>query len=292
MKIAFIGTGVMGGPMAINLLKNGHEVRVNTRTRAKAEEVLSAGGTWADSPAEAADGADAAIGIVGLPAEVEKIFLGDQGLLAANQVPGVVIDMATSPPSLARQIDKVARERGAGFLDAPVSGGDVGAIKGTLSIMVGGEQKDFDTMLPAFEAMGATVVHQGPAGSGQRTKLANQILVAVHTMATAEALLFAKRAGLDGATVIKSIGSGAAGSWAINQLGPRMLQEDYDPGFMIHHLVKDLRIATGEIDELGLELPSLKQALEYFELAVEKDMGHLGTQALILVLHEMNHQTP
>ena len=289
MDIAFIGTGVMGEPMAMNLLRNGHGIRVYTRTRAKADALVAAGATWADSPAAAANGADAAIGIVGLPPEVEAIFLGDDGVLAADQRPGVVVDLATSPPSLARRLDEACREHGVGFLDAPVSGGDIGAVKGTLSIMVGGEAEHVDTMMPAFDAMGATIVHQGPAGSGQQTKLANQVLVAAHTMAAAEALLFARQAGLDGMTVIKSVGSGAAGSWAINELGPRMLREDYDPGFMIHHLVKDLRIATEALDELGLELPVLNQARHFFDLAIEKDMGHLGTQALIVVLDEMNN---
>tara|TARA_B100001059_G_scaffold20389_2_gene16564 strand:- start:2692 stop:3570 length:879 start_codon:yes stop_codon:yes gene_type:complete len=284
MKIAFIGTGVMGHSMAGHLMEAGHELVVFTRTRSKANSLLERGARWAKTPAEAADGADMAIAIVGMPHDVEEVFLGDAGILSADTPPPIIIDMTTSPPSLARRIAEAASARGLSAIDAPVSGGDVGARNGTLSIMVGGETPSVATAMPIFELMGKTIVHQGPAGSGQHTKMVNQILIAGGMLGMCEGLRYAQMAGLDGEKVIESVGGGAAGSWSINNLGPRILERDFEPGFFIEHFLKDLTIAFEEAASMGLELKALSMAREFYELAVNEGLGRKGTQALQLLV--------
>ncbi|MDG2095322.1 MAG: NAD(P)-dependent oxidoreductase [Phycisphaerales bacterium] len=284
MKIAFIGTGVMGHSMAGHLMEAGHELVVFTRTRSKANSLLERGARWAKTPAEAADGADMAIAIVGMPHDVEEVFLGEAGILSADTPPPIIIDMTTSPPSLARRIAEAASARGLSAIDAPVSGGDVGARNGTLSIMVGGETPAVATAMPIFELMGKTIVHQGPAGSGQHTKMVNQILIAGGMLGMCEGLRYAQMAGLDGAKVIESVGGGAAGSWSINNLGPRILERDFEPGFFIEHFLKDLTIAFEEAASMGLELKALSMAREFYELAVNDGLGRKGTQALQLLV--------
>ena len=225
-----------------------------------------------------------AIAIVGMPNDVEEVFLGDAGILSADTPPPIIIDMTTSPPSLARRIAEAASARGLSAIDAPVSGGDVGARNGTLSIMVGGETPAVATAMPIFELMGKTIVHQGPAGSGQHTKMVNQILIAGGMLGMCEGLRYAQMAGLDGEKVIESVGGGAAGSWSINNLGPRILERDFEPGFFIEHFLKDLTIAFEEATSMGLELRALTMAREFYELAVSEGLGRKGTQALQLLV--------
>jgi 3-hydroxyisobutyrate dehydrogenase len=242
-KIAWIGTGVMGASMAAHLQNAGHSMFIHSRTKAKAQALLDLGAQWADSPAEAAEGADIAISMVGYPDDVENAHLGKDGTLSSSRPPALVIDMTTSRPTLAQTIAAAARAKSVGSLDAPVSGGDIGAKNATLSIMVGGEQQHFDQALPILSILGKNIVHQGPAGAGQHTKMVNQVLIATNMIGVCEGLLYASRAGLDPLKVIESVGSGAAGSWSINNLGPRMVKRDFNPGFFVDHFIKDLEIA-------------------------------------------------
>ncbi len=283
-EIAWIGIGVMGRSMAGHLLAAGHRLRVHSRTRAKANELVARGARWCDSPAEAADGADLAISIVGMPGDVEAVHLGELGTLAATNPPKVVVDMTTSSPALARTIAERARARGTGAVDAPVSGGDVGARNATLSIMVGGDEAAVAAALPAFERLGKTVVHHGPAGSGQHVKMVNQILIAGTMLGMCEGLRYAESSGLDPEKVLASVGGGAAGSWSIQNLAPRILRGDFEPGFRIDHFLKDLSIALAEARTQGLDLPGLALAERLYRIAVEEGLSGRGTQALIQVV--------
>lgn len=282
MRIGWIGTGVMGRSMAGHLIDAGNHVVIHTRTRAKAEDLLARGAEWANNPASAADRAEVVISMVGLPDEVEAVHLGVSGTLSAATPPRVIVDMSTAPPSLARRISKQASGLGIGSIDAPVSGGDVGARNATLSIMVGGSDEDVAFVRPLFERLGKTIVHQGAAGSGQHCKVVNQILVAAATISMSESLAYAKAAGLDPFKVIESVGGGAAGSWTIQNLAPRVLRGDFAPGFMVDHLVKDLRIAVSEASEMGLDLPSLALAKKLYEELAGAGQGQRGTHAMAL----------
>ena len=288
MQIAFLGTGVMGASMAGHLLDAGHELVLHTRTRAKAEPLIARGAGWADTPMAAAEGSDVALSIVGLPSDVEAVYLGDKGILAAQAPPRLVIDLTTSTPSLARQIHEKAAGRGVASIDAPVSGGDIGARNGTLSIMVGGDPEAVAEARPLFELMGSSIVHQGPAGAGQHTKMVNQILIASSMVGLCEALLYGHKAGLDLAKVIESVGGGAAGSWTINNLGPRMLKRDFEPGFYVEHFLKDLSIALEESAAMGLALPALEQAHAFYERVQAEGLGRKGTQVLLVLLERLN----
>jgi len=288
-RIAWIGTGVMGEPMAGHLLEAGHDVVVNTRTRDRAEGLIARGAVWADSPAEAADGADVAFSMVGYPQDVEAVHLGADGTLAAATPPPYIVDMTTSRPSLAEQVHERAAAIEVGSIDAPVSGGDVGAREATLSIMVGGSEADVEAVRPLLEALGRQVVRQGGAGAGQHTKMVNQILIASNMVGVCEGLLYAVGAGLDPRTVIDSVGAGAAGSWSINNLGPRMIRRDFAPGFYVEHFVKDLGIALDESARMGLALQGLTLARRLYEQVQALDEGRggrMGTQALLLALEQ------
>ncbi|MHC5022984.1 MAG: NAD(P)-dependent oxidoreductase [Planctomycetota bacterium] len=287
-RVAWIGTGVMGAPMAGHLLDSGYELVVHTRTRARAESLLSHGASWADSPADAASGADVAISIVGYPDDVEATHLGPRGTLAADPLPRLLVDMTTSRPSLAIHIAEVAASRGVGSVDAPVSGGDVGAREATLSIMVGGEAAHVEAVRPLLEALGRQVVHQGGPGAGQHTKMVNQVLIASGMIGVCEGLLYASAAGLDPSTVITSVGSGAAGSWSISNLGPRMIRRDFEPGFYVEHFIKDLGIALEEAAHMRLALPGLALARQLYEAVNAQGHGRRGTQALLLALEHLN----
>jgi 3-hydroxyisobutyrate dehydrogenase len=287
-RIGWIGTGVMGASMCGHLLDAGYEVTVTTRTRAKAEPVLELGATWADSPAAVAEQSDVVFTMVGYPSEVEEVLLGDDGVVAHLEPGSIVVDMTSSRPSLAVALATATAERGVGALDAPVSGGDVGARAGTLSIMVGGDQAAFDAVRPCFDVMGKAVVLQGPAGSGQHTKLVNQTLVAGNIVAVCEALLYAQRAGLDVEKVLESVSSGAAASWALSNLAPRMVADDYAPGFFVDHFVKDMEIALDEAARMQLALPGLALAHELYVALQAQGHGRDGTQALILALEAMS----
>ncbi len=286
-QIGWIGTGVMGCPMAGHLLAAGHRLVVHTRTPAKARPLLERGARWADTPAEAAAGADVAFSMVGLPADVEEVHLGPRGTLSGRPLPRNIVDMTTSRPSLAVRIHEAARGRGVGAADAPVSGGDVGAVGATLSIMVGADAELFDAVLPLLERMGRRVIRQGGPGAGQHTKMVNQILIATTMVGACEGLIYARKAGLDPFTVIESVGSGAAGSWTINTLGPRMIERNFEPGFRVDHFIKDLSIALDESLRMGLAVPGLALARRLYEAVRALDGGRggrLGTHALMLAL--------
>jgi 3-hydroxyisobutyrate dehydrogenase len=280
MKIAFVGTGVMGQGMVANLLKAGHDVTVYTRTQAKADRLLALGAKWASSPAESARGADLAISMVGYPNDVEEVWRGPQGFMSSAKPGCVLIDMTTSSPALARSLAAEASAKGFGPLDAPVSGGDRGAREGTLTIMAGGAQKDFDFAQPVFAAMGKTIVLQGAPGTGQLCKLANQIGIASGMIAMAEALAFARATGLNLETTLRSISGGGASSWALLNLAPRVLKGDFAPGFYVKHFVKDIGLALDVCREQKISLPGLELAAKLYADVVAAGEGDAGTQAL------------
>jgi 3-hydroxyisobutyrate dehydrogenase len=280
MKIAFVGTGVMGQGMVANLLKAGHEVTVYTRTQAKADGLLVLGAKWASSPAESARGADIAISMVGYPNDVEEVWRGPQGFMSSAKPGCVLIDMTTSSPALARSLAAEAAAKGFGPLDAPVSGGDRGAREGTLTIMAGGAQQDFDFAQPVFAAMGKTIVLQGGPGTGQLCKLANQIGIASGMIAMAEALAFARATGLNLETTLRSISGGGASSWALLNLAPRVLKGDFAPGFYVKHFVKDIGLALDVCREQKVSLPGLELAAKLYAEVVAAGEGDAGTQAL------------
>jgi len=280
MRIAFIGTGVMGRSMAGHLLEAGHDVVVHSRTRARADELVGRGASWAPDAASAAEGADVAISMVGLPSDVRAVHLDARGTLASGHPPAMLIDMTTSSPALAAEIAAVAGARDIVSLDAPVSGGDVGARNATLSIMVGGAADAFERARPLLALMGKTIVHHGGPGAGQYAKLVNQVLVAASMVGVSEALAFAGSAGLDAEKVLESVSPGAAGSWTLNNLAPRILRGDFAPGFRVEHLVKDLRIACEEARTRGLALPGLELAAGLYEALQGAGHGALGTQSL------------
>ena len=280
MKIAFVGTGVMGQGMVANLLKAGHEVTVYTRTKAKADGLLALGAKWATSPAESARGADIAISMVGYPDDVEEVWRGPQGFMSSAKPGCVLIDMTTSSPALARSLAAEAAAKGFGPLDAPVSGGDRGAREGTLTIMAGGAQQDFDFAQPVFAAMGKTIVLQGAPGTGQLCKLANQIGIASGMIAMAEALAFARATGLNLDTTLRSISGGGASSWALLNLAPRVLKGDFAPGFYVKHFVKDIGLALDVCREQKVSLPGLELAAKLYAEVVAAGEGDAGTQVL------------
>jgi len=288
MNITWIGTGVMGGPMAGHLLAAGHSLTIYTRTKTKAEALLNAGATWADSPAAAARNADVVCTMLGYPDDVRTTVLGDAGVLSAMQPNALLIDFTTSSPSLAVEIHEAAAARNIQSLDAPVSGGDIGARNATLSIMVGGAPDAFERARPIFDTLGKTVVHQGPAGCGQHTKMVNQTLIAAGMIAVCEGLLYARAVGLDPETVLKSVGGGAAASWSLTNYYPRMLKEDFAPGFYVEHFIKDMRLALDEARRCGLQLPGLAMAEQMYRKLAEMGHARAGTQALIKVLEDMN----
>jgi 3-hydroxyisobutyrate dehydrogenase len=292
MRIGWIGTGVMGGPMAGHLLAAGHEVQVFTRTRERAEAVLAAGGRWCGSPAEAADGADAVITMLGYPADVRETVLGAGGVLDAVAPEALLIDHTTSEPKLAAEIAEAAAGRGIHSLDAPVSGGDVGARNGTLVIMAGGDPGAFDRALPLLQAYGGTIVLQGEPGAGQHAKMVNQIAICSGMVSLCEAMLYAARSGLDVERVLDTIGGGAAGSWSMANYAPRLLRGDLEPGFKIDHFIKDLGIALSEARRMDLALPGLALAEQLYVSARAQGLGQKGTQALLVALGAMSGQEP
>lgn len=280
-NVGFIGTGVMGSSMAGHLLAAGHTVRVFNRTREKAARLLEAGALWCDSPGQVASQSAVVVTMVGTPRDVETIYLGPGGLLESAQPGALLIDMTTSDPELAGDIARRAAQRGFGALDAPVSGGDIGARNATLSIMVGGDVEAFQRAKPFLDRLGKTIVHQGPAGAGQYTKLSNQIAIAATMLSVCESMAFARAAGLDPFRVLESITTGAAGSWALSELMPRALRGDFAPGFAVQHLVKDLDIAFGCAERLKLELPGLTLARRMYDELVRAGAGGKGTQVLL-----------
>jgi 3-hydroxyisobutyrate dehydrogenase len=286
--VGWLGTGVMGEPMAGHLLDAGHSLIVHTRTRSKADSLIAQGAEWANSPSEAAERSDFVFTMLGYPQDVERIYCAEDGVFAGCRTNSVLIDMTTSNPDLAKRIAGKALERHAQALDAPVSGGDIGAKNGTLAIMCGGEKETFDRVLPLFRSIGDKIELFGSSGSGQRVKMANQILIASTMVGTVEALLYAERAKLDPSRVIGLIGQGAAGCWSINQLGPRMVESDWEPGFFVKHFVKDMGIALDDSKRMGLNLRGLALASEFYERVEKEGFADKGTQILLKVLRKMN----
>ncbi|WP_330949378.1 NAD(P)-dependent oxidoreductase [Virgibacillus sp. MG-45] len=279
--IGFIGTGVMGKSMATNLQKAGYPLHIYTRTKEKATDLINDGAIWMPTVAELAKASTIIITMVGYPEDVEEVYFGETGILENAKPESIVIDMTTSKPALAQSIFTKAQNNAIHALDAPVSGGDIGAKNGTLAIMVGGEEKAFQALLPIFQIMGENIIYQGPAGAGQHTKLCNQITIASNMIGVCEAIVYAKKAGLDPSRVLESITTGAAGSWSLANLGPRMIQENYAPGFYVKHFIKDMRIALESAKEMGLATPGLLLSLELYQQLAETGEGDSGTQALI-----------
>ncbi|MYH39399.1 MAG: NAD(P)-dependent oxidoreductase [Candidatus Dadabacteria bacterium] len=286
-SIGWIGTGIVGAPMCGHLVRAGYRVFVFNRTREKARELLSEGAIWCDSPAEVVRQADVIFTIVGYPDDVREVYFGSEGLLIEPGPGRVFVDMTTTEPTLARKIYEKASGFGSASLDAPVSGGDVGAVKGELSIMVGGDEEVFGSVKPLLDLLGKNIVYQGKAGSGQHAKMCNQITVAGVMIGICENLMYCQRAGLDPHTMLRSVGSGAASSWLLNNLGPRIMDGDFDPGFFVEHFIKDMEIALGESQRMGIDLPGLALVKSLYERASALGHGRLGTQALLLALDDL-----
>lgn len=288
-SLAFIGLGIMGLPMAGHLLDAGHSLVVHTRSRAKAQSLLSRGARWAESPAEAAREAETIFICVPDTPDVQRVVLGDHGIASVAAGGQVVVDHSTISPTATREMAAILAEKGVQLLDAPVSGGDVGARNATLAIMVGGDQQAFEKIRPLLQCMGKTITHVGPSGSGQLTKLTNNILVAITNLGVCEALTFAKSNGLDLQNTITAIGGGAAGSWQLSNLGPKMIAGDFRPGFMIKLQQKDLRLALEAASNPKLNLSALALVHRLFAKAIEQQHGDQGTQALVAVVEENAH---
>lgn len=278
-RVGFIGLGNMGQSMAGHILNAGYPLKVYNRSRDKAEALLARGAGWCDSPGELAANADVIITIVGYPHDVEQVYLGDNGIVARARG-ALLIDMTTSSPELAQRIAKAAAERGCSALDAPVSGGDIGARDAKLAIMVGGAQAAFDAALPILQLLGPNIVLQGGPGAGQHTKMCNQIVIAATIMGVCEGLAYGKAAGLDLPTVLKSIGGGAASGFQLTVMGQKIINGDFAPGFYIEHFIKDLGIALAEAGRMQLDLPALALARRLYEELAQQGHGRLGTQAL------------
>lgn len=278
----------MGAPMAGHLLDAGHDLTVFNRTKDKAAWLTSRGADWADTPREVARASDVVFSMVGYPRDVEEVYLGDAGILSGARSGSVVVDFTTSSPTLAKRLAQIGAENGVSVLDAPVSGGDIGARNATLSIMVGGDEDAFGRVRSLFEAMGKTIVLQGPAGSGQHTKMVNQILISGTMVSLAESWLYARGAGLDPRRVLQSVGGGAAASWSLQNLFPRILDGNLEPGFYVEHFIKDMGIALSEAEALNLALPGLALAKQLYQAVLACGGQRKGTQALILALESLS----
>ncbi|EIF12942.1 MULTISPECIES: NAD(P)-dependent oxidoreductase [Bacillus] len=278
--VGFIGLGVMGNSMASHILEAGYPVLVYTRTKQKAEEILNKGAVWQETVKNLSEKADIIITMVGYPSDVEEIYLGENGILCHAKEGAFVIDMTTSKPSLAKKIAEKAKEKSIHALDAPVSGGDIGARNGTLAIMAGGEKEAFEACLPLFSVMGENIQYQGPAGSGQHTKMCNQIAIAAGMVGVAEAMAYAEKSGLNPEQVLKSITTGAAGSWSLSNLAPRMLKGDFAPGFYVKHFIKDMGIALEEAELMGEEMPGLALAKSLYDKLSAQGEENSGTQSI------------
>jgi len=289
--IGWVGTGIMGAHMCSHLIEAGFKVKVTNRTKHKALPLVERGATWCSTPAEVAEEADMVVTMVGYPSDVRDVILGPQGALSTAQPGCIVADMTTSEPQLAIEIFEAAASRGATSLDAPVSGGDVGARDATLTIMVGGRQEDFERALPVFRVLGRAVSLAGGPGAGQHTKMANQIAIASGMIGVCEALLYARSAGLDVGKVVETISPGAAGSWSLTNYGPRALKGDFEPGFKVDHFIKDLGIALAEARRMNLALPGLALAEQLYVATKARGLGEKGTHSLLLTLTELSGTT-
>ena len=287
-KLGWIGTGVMGQSMCLHLLKAGYTCSIFNRTQSKAEKLIAAGAIWCESPAAVAKNSEVTFAIVGYPQDVEEVILGENGVLQTAASGTIIVDMTTSEPKLATNINAAAQKKGVLTLDAPVSGGDLGAKEGKLAIMVGGDKEAYDKVLPLLQIMGENIAYMGEAGAGQHTKMSNQILIASTMICVVESLLYAYKAGLNPAEVIDVIGKGAASSWSINNLGRRIVKGDFDPGFFIKHFIKDMGIALDEARQMKLSLPGLALANQFYVAATGLGYDNLGTQGLYKVFETLN----
>lgn len=287
-KIGWVGTGVMGASMVKHLHDAGYSCVIYTRTKSKAASLIEQGLQWADSAGEVAAQADVIFTIVGFPDDVREVYLSQGGIVEQAKSGSILVDMTTTEPSLAVEIYQAAQEKGVQSIDAPVSGGDVGAKNAALSIMVGGDQTAVNQVMPLFDLMGKNIVHQGPAGSGQHTKMCNQITIAGTMIGVCEALLYGHKAGLDLTTMLSSISGGAAGCWTLNNLAPRVVNRNFDPGFYVEHFIKDMGIALKESEAMGLSLPGLALVKQLYLAVQAQGHGKLGTHALTLALEKSN----
>jgi 3-hydroxyisobutyrate dehydrogenase len=287
-RIGWIGTGVMGSSMCGHLLEAGFEITVHNRTREKAEALLRRGAAWAGTPSAVAEASEVVFTIVGYPSDVRDVVLGEDGVLAGCRAGNIIVDMTTSEPSLARRIAEEAAAIGVVSIDAPVSGGDIGAREARLSIMIGGEEVAVEALMPCWRAMGRTIVRQGGPGAGQHAKMVNQTVIATAMIGVCEGLLYAYEAGLDLETMMESVASGAAGSWSLSNLGTRIMANDFDPGFFVEHFVKDMGIALEEARRMGLSLPGLALAHQLYVALMAQGHGRDGTQALHLALASLS----
>lgn len=286
-RIGWIGTGVMGVSMCGHVMARAASVAVHNRTRDKAKPLLERGAVWADTPGEVAKASDVVFSMVGFPRDVREVYLGKDGVLEGARPGTILVDMTTTEPALAREIDAAARARGLHAVDAPVSGGDIGAREARLSIMVGGEAEIVERIRPLLESMGKTIVHQGPAGAGQHAKMCNQIVIAGTMVGMCESLIYARKAGLDVETMLKSISGGAAGCWSLDNLAPRICKRNFDPGFFVDHFVKDMGIALEEAKRMNLPLPGLALAHQLYLTVQALGHGRKGTHALMLALEHI-----
>src|SRR4051794_10955825 len=287
-RIGWIGTGVMGRSMCGHLLAANYKVTLYTRTKSKADELLKQGASWASSPQEVAAASDVVISIVGYPSDVREVMLGENGALAGSKAGNVLIDMTTSEPSLAIEVAKRASEREVVSIDAPVSGGDIGARNATLSIMIGGDANTVTALEPLWTKMGSKWVYQGDAGAGQHTKMVNQILIATTMIGVCEALLYGYKAGLDLEMVLESVASGAAGSWSLSNYGPRIMSGNFEPGFFVEHFIKDMGIALTEARRMRLSLPGLALAEQLYQAVAAQGFAKKGTHSLMLALAHLS----
>ena len=287
-RIGWIGTGVMGTSMCGHLLSAGYHATIYNRSKAKLKPLLERGAVEASSPRDVAAASDVTFTIVGFPSDVRAVTLGPDGTLAGAKPGSTLVDMTTSEPALAKEIYETAKAKGVHAVDAPVSGGDVGAKEARLSIMVGGDPEIVKALLPCFEAMGKTIVHQGAAGAGQHTKMVNQVLIATNMIGVCEGLLYGYKAGLDLDKVLQSVGTGAAGSWSLNNLGPRMIAGNFEPGFFVEHFLKDMGIALSEAKRMKLSLPGLALAEQLYRAVDAQGLGRKGTHALMLALASLS----
>jgi len=290
-KIGWIGTGVMGVSMCMHIMENGFSTTVYNRTRNKAEPLIEKGAVWASSPGEVASSSDIVFTMLGFPADVREVYMGKNGIFSEAKKSSFLVDMTTTSPSLAVEIYSSAKEKGIYAIDAPVSGGDVGARSATLSIMIGGDRKVVEALMPLFEIMGKKIVHQGPAGSGQHTKMCNQIVIAGTMIGICESLIYGYKAGLDLKTMLSAISGGAAACWSLDNLAPRILNRNFDPGFFVEHFVKDMGIALDEAKRMKIVLPGLSLVHQLYLSVIANGGAKRGTQALMLALEQMSNTT-
>ncbi len=286
-RIGWIGTGVMGVSMCGHVMDRAASITVHNRTQEKAKPLLDRGAVWADTPRQVAEASDVVFTMVGFPRDVREVYMGKDGVLEGARPGAILVDMTTTEPSLAREIDTAARAKGLHAVDAPVSGGDVGAREARLSIMVGGEAEIVERIRPLLETMGKTIVHQGPAGAGQHAKMCNQIQIAGTMVGMCESLIYARKAGLDVETMLKSISGGAAGCWSLDNLAPRICKRNFDPGFFVDHFVKDMGIALEEAKRMNLLLPGLALAHQLYVTVQALGHGRKGTHALMLAIEHI-----